>query len=452
MTLRARLALASAAAVAVAVALVAAFAYVMVRNELRAELDEALLERANEIASSPFAAARLFGPQNAFPDLPEPRLGAAGGYVQLVSETGETLRPPGAELALPVSERTVEAAETGRSEPVFEDATVAGTHLRLITVPVGPGTALQIARDLTEVDEVLGRLRLILVLLALGGIALAAALGLVVSRASLAPVRRLTETAEHITATHDLSRRVDAEGRGELSRLATSFNTMLGTLEQSVGAQRRLVADASHELRTPLTSLRTNVELLSRPNALSAEERARALDDVGVQIEELTALVGDVVELARDGEPHRAVEDVRLDLLVADAVERARRHAPAVRFETDLDESAVAGVPERLHRAIANVLDNAAKWSPEGAAVEVRVERGEVTVRDHGPGIDDADLPHVFDRFYRAPSARGLPGSGLGLAIVRQVVDSHGGSVAAERAEDGGTLVRIRLPEAAPNS
>ncbi len=220
---------------------------------------------------------------------------------------------------------------------------------------------------------------------------------------------------------------------------------MLAALEDSQRAQRQLVSDASHELRTPLTSLRTNVELLAR-GGLPDEERGQALADVSTQLEELTVLVTDVVDLARDGEREQAAEDVRLDLLVSDAVERARLYAPKVVFETDLSESLVSGVPDRIFRAVANVLDNAAKWSPDGSTIEVRSANGEVTVRDHGPGIAPEDMPHVFDRFYRSPAARGTPGSGLGLAIVRQVVESHGGSVSAGSANGGGAVVSLRFP------
>jgi two-component system, OmpR family, sensor histidine kinase MprB len=239
---------------------------------------------------------------------------------------------------------------------------------------------------------------------------------------------------------------VEVGGGDELARLSASFNAMVGALAEAVQAQRRLVADASHELRTPLTSLRTNVELLARIGELSEEERAAILHDVRTELEELTALVGDVVELAREGETELPAEDVRLDLLVAGAVERARRRAPDVAIEAELEETLVRGVPARLDRAVANVIDNAVKWSPPGGPVEVRIAGGEIAVRDHGPGIDEADLPFVFDRFYRSAAARGLPGSGLGLAIVRRVAESHGGTVGAERADGGGTLVRIVLP------
>lgn len=220
---------------------------------------------------------------------------------------------------------------------------------------------------------------------------------------------------------------------------------MLAALEESSRAQRQLVADASHELRTPLTSLRTNIEVLASERKLPPGERERLLTDVVDQLGEMTTLISELIELARGAQQTAEPEDVRLDLIAADAVERTRRNRPNVTFKTDLDESVVQGVPATIERAVGNLLDNAAKWSPPGGEVEVSVKDGSVTVRDHGPGIEEEDLPYVFDRFYRARSARGLPGSGLGLAIVRQVADSHGGSVVAERANGGGTRMTLRL-------
>lgn len=437
MTLRARLTLSAAAAVALAVVLASIAVYFVVRSELRGEVDDALKGRANAIAQP-------FDRDSNFPNVPPPILGGPGGYVQLVSADGRAARERGSTLALPVTART-QAVAAGTNGAYFSDATVAGTRVRILTVPYREGLALQIARPLTEVDDVLSRLRWILLFVACAGVGIAALLGLAVARSALAPTRKLTETAEEITATGDLSRRVETERTDELGRLAGAFNTMLAALEGSVEAQRRLVSDASHELRTPLTSLRTNVALLGRPNALRGTERKRVLADVDAEIEELSRLVTDVVDLARDGEPQLAEEDVRLDLVVADAVDRARRHAPGVTFETTLAESVVRGTPERIHRAVANLLDNAAKWSPAGQPVEVAVEGDVVTVRDHGPGIPEEELPHVFDRFHRAPDARGMPGSGLGLAIVRQVAEAHGGTVTAERAEGGGTVFRLAL-------
>jgi two-component system, OmpR family, sensor histidine kinase MprB len=218
---------------------------------------------------------------------------------------------------------------------------------------------------------------------------------------------------------------------------------MLAALERSRDSQRQLIADASHELRTPLTSIRTNVELLGRARGLPESERSEIVAAAGAQLEELTRLVGDLVDLARDGRPAPdEVEEVRLDELVRESAARLN----GVRFEIDDEPTLVRGSRTRLARAVGNLLDNAAKFSPAGAIVEVRVKGGEVAVRDYGPGIAADDLPHIFDRFYRAPSARGTPGSGLGLAIVRQVAESHHGTAVAEAPEGGGALLRLRFP------
>jgi two-component system sensor histidine kinase MprB len=319
----------------------------------------------------------------------------------------------------------------------------------VLTLPLEHGYALQIARPLDEVDHALARIRNWLLLIASLGVVFAAALGFLVARAVLAPVRRLTRTAEEVTETRDLSRRIEVDGsRDEVSRLASSFNTMLAALEDSSRAQRQLVSDASHELRTPLTSLRTNIEVLARDNELPGEEREQLLLDVTEQLTEMTALVAELVELARGDRDPAEPEDVRLDLVVAGAIERTTRNRPGVSFRPELEESLVRGVSSTIERAVSNLLDNAAKWSPPGGEVEVAVHDGEVIVRDHGPGIDADDAPYVFDRFYRAANARGMPGSGLGLAIVRQVAESHGGSVTAEPADGGGTRMRLSLPRA----
>ncbi|MBX6382955.1 MAG: HAMP domain-containing histidine kinase [Microbispora sp.] len=283
------------------------------------------------------------------------------------------------------------------------------------------------------------------VAVALGGVVLSGALGWLAARAALRPVNALKDAAGRVATTRDLTTRIDVAGDDELSSLARSFNAMLDALERSVKSQKRLVADASHELRTPLTAVRTNVELLMRGN-LPREVREEVSRAVMSGIEELTALVSDVVELARDEEPAVLVESVRLDELVEREVARASRHWPSTTYSVTLEPTVVRGVPDRLARAVANLLDNAAKYSPAGSRVEVTLRGGVLTVRDHGSGISPEDLPHIFDRFYRAPSARALPGSGLGLAIVGQVVDSHGGSVSAGPAPGGGTLVRLALP------
>ncbi|HEX7256375.1 MAG TPA: HAMP domain-containing sensor histidine kinase [Gaiellaceae bacterium] len=444
MSFRTRLALAAAAAVALAVVLASVTVYVVIRNELRSEVDRALEQRAEEITRLP-------------PDLvaravlrPDAELGGAEGYPQVVFRDGTTRRPQGADVPLPVTDRVIDVAR-GEHHAYLTDARVEGTHVRVITFPYIPGTAVQVARPLTEVDNTLDRVTTFLVAIALAGIGSAALFGLIVSRAALAPVRRLTEAAENVTETGDLSERIHVSGEDELSRLASRFNTMLGALEASARAQRQLVADASHELRTPLTSLRTNIEVLAGRRRLPAADREPLLRDVVEQLDEMTTLIAELVELAHGDRQPSEAEDVRLDVLAAGAVERARRNRPGVEFRTDFEESLVHGVPANLERAIGNLLDNAAKWSPPDGEVEVVVRDGEVTVRDHGPGIDDVDRPYVFDRFYRSASARGTPGSGLGLAIVRQVAEAHGGTVTAERADGGGTLMRFKL-NGRPNS
>jgi two-component system sensor histidine kinase MprB len=431
MSFRARLALVAAAAVALAIVTASFVVYFVVRDELRGTLDDSLQTTATQLANTPLHDFEHFA-------APPSQFGGAPGYPQVVTAQGQ-IYTPGA-TPLPVNASVTRIAQRG-SGTLFMDAEVNDVHVRIVTVPyrLQPGVAVQIAENY-------------LILIGGAGIAIAAALGMLVSRAALAPVRRLTAATETVTETGDLSQRIDETGRDELTRLAASFNAMLGALEESTRAQRQLVADASHELRTPLTSLRTNIEVLASDRLLPPGERERLLNDVIEQLGEMTTLISELIDLARGEQQTAEPEDVRLDLVAADAVERARRNRPSVEFVTDLQESVVHGVPSTIERAVANLLDNAAKWSPAGGDVEVGVRDGAVTVRDHGPGIDEEDLPYVFDRFYRARAARGLPGSGLGLAIVRQVAEAHGGTVVAERADGGGTRIVLRLNGAAPNS
>jgi two-component system, OmpR family, sensor histidine kinase MprB len=441
---RQRLILLSAAAVAVAVVLASVVVFLVVRNQLRDEVDNRLRTLFEQIS----IPQGLLLPGAPAGDevlvLPTGPLGSRDAFAQVVRPDGTVVRPRETRFKLPVDERVLEVAR-GERGAFYSDATIGGVHARVYTAPLSTGDALQAVRPLDEVDRTLRDLAFALALISLGGIALAVWLGRIVARTALRPVRQLTEAAEHVARTRDLSRRIRADGTDELSRLGASFNTMLEALADAERSQRRLVADASHELRTPLTSLRTNIEVLSS-GRLPPEEHERLLHDLIAQLEELTVLVADLVDLARGDEPEADIEDVRLDTLVAEAVERARRHASDKVFSTQLEPCLVEGVPGRLDRAVTNLLDNAAKWSPAGGRIEVSVRDGEVTVRDHGPGIADADLPYVFDRFYRAQGARGLPGSGLGLAIVRQVAESHGGSVVAERANGGGARMSIKLP------
>ena len=442
MTFRARIAISAAVAVALTVVAASILVYFVARDQLRVPVNEALETRAAQISVRPLGI--IPGPgSSSYLDV-RGGFGEAPGYVQLVRTDGSVLIPPRQDLEIPVDDQVLAVA--GQEGAAFwNDVTVDGKHLRVFTFAYGPDSAVLVARPLTEVDESLRRIGLVLLLIAAGGVILAAGLGLVVARAALAPVRRLTETAEHVSETQDLSERIEVSGNDELSRLATSFNSMLAALEESTRAQRQLVADASHELRTPLTSVRTNIEVLAGDRTLPPEDRRRLLSDVVEQLGEMTTLISELIELARAEQRTSEPEDVRLDVLVADAVERARRNRPEVTYAVTLEPTTVQGVPATIERAVGNLLDNAAKWSPPGESVEVELRGGQLVVRDHGPGIPDEDLPYVFDRFYRARAARGMPGSGLGLAIVRQVAESHGGEVVAEHAEGGGTRMVFTL-------
>jgi two-component system, OmpR family, sensor histidine kinase MprB len=450
---RRRLALAAAAAVAIAVLLASVAAYVLVRGQLRGEIDDSLRKRADGVTDVAGLMQRPgFPPARRIPP-PDFEVGGAVPFVQLLGDEGRVLAHGADEVRLPVDRGDVRSAR-GDEGTTLRDAQVDGEHVRMLTASLPGGGAIQIARSLDEVDQVLADLRLILAGVLLLGIGFALVLGRFVARAALGPVERLTDASEHVAATKDLSRRIDAgTGDDELARLAGSFNTMLDALEgtmaaldNSLHAQRQLVADASHELRTPLTSLRTNIEVLREPDGLTAVQRRELLDDVSTQLDELGALVGDLIEIARGEDRRLEAQDVRLDELVAEVVERRRRYSRELRFETSLEPTVVEGAPDRLERAVANLLDNAAKFSPPGSVVEVTLADGELSVRDHGPGIDPVDLPHVFDRFYRSATARAVQGSGLGLAIVRQTAEAHGGRIEVEPADGGGAVFRLSLP------
>jgi two-component system sensor histidine kinase MprB len=374
------------------------------------------------------------------------RFGGAQGYVQFVAPDGTPQLPPDEAGALPVSDGDRGIAQTGDGE-ALRDVHVDGAHLRLITVGAGSAGAVQVARPLNETDSVLHRVLWILVAIGVAGVALAALLGEGVARSALAPVRRFTDRTETIAATpSDPSQRMDVERDDELGRLAASFNTTLDALERSVEAQRQLVADASHELRTPIASLRANIQVLEDADRLTPADREALRADIVAELDELTALVADVVELARGAKPGEALDDVRLDLIVTAQIDRAQRRAgDAATFQARIEPTVVSGEAERISRAVSNLLDNARRWSPPGALVEVELRDGTLSVRDHGPGFEPDDLPRVFERFFRSDRARALPGSGLGLAIVRQAAEAHGGSAEASNASGGGALVRVRF-------
>ncbi len=375
--------------------------------------------------------------------LPRQSLGGATGYVQLVTATGSLLHSESRGTLLPVTPAT-RAVAAGRRPAFFSDVTIAGAPVRMFTEAAGKGGVWQAALPLGDVNSTLSRLRLVLGLVCLGGVGLAIALGLLVSRAALAPVRRLRGAAESVARTQDLGHRIEARGDDDLGRLAESFNTMLAALERSRLAQRQLVSDASHELRTPITSVQANLDALALGERLPPRERARIVAAVQAQLGELTVLIGDLVDLSKTEVDELEVEDVRLDLAVAVAVRRARLHAPGCEFVLDAAPCLVRAAPARLDRAIANLLDNACQWGAR-APIEIRVRDGVLEVRDRGPGFAAEDLSRVFDRFYRAPAARARPGAGLGLAIVRQMAESHGGSVHASNVPGGGARLTLEL-------
>ncbi|HTU15949.1 MAG TPA: HAMP domain-containing sensor histidine kinase [Solirubrobacterales bacterium] len=377
--------------------------------------------------------------------LPTGPLGTPDLYAQIVGKGGRVTRPAEGELMLPVTDRVKKVA-AGKEEPFFYDTDEGGQPLRVYVTGIAGGQSLQVARSLKEVEDTLSQLALVLIVVALGGIGLAVALGLFVSRAALKPVGRLSESAETIAETRDLAHRIEVEGDDELGRLAGSFNTMLAALEESQEAQRQLVADASHELRTPLTSLKTNVEVLLLGDTLSPEKKEALMRSVVAQIDEVVALIGDLIDLARDREAEGESEPLRLDELVEGVVERARHRSADPRIEFTAERCDLEGVPDSLERAVQNLIDNAIKWGPPGSRIEVEVDGGGiVTVRDQGPGVADEDLPFIFDRFYRSRAARGMPGSGLGLAMVRQIAENHEGWVTARTVPGSGAEFKIDL-------
>jgi two-component system sensor histidine kinase MprB len=441
MSLRTRIAALTAGAVAVAVLFVAIGGWVLVRRELRSQVDEGLVRRMR-------AGERLELPGPG----PGPRARAIfevplDNMAQVIESGGDVVLTTSEGHHLPVTEHDL-AVAAGTQPPYLHDERVDDVHVRMLTAPLPGQRAVMLARSLTEVDATLRGFAIVLLLLSGLGVAGAAGAGMLVARRAVTPVEKLTGAAEHVARTKDLSAAIEVEGSDELSRLGRSFNEMLSALSESRDQQQRLVADASHELRTPLTSLRTNIEVLTRQPKMGAAERARVLADLQSEVEELSALVGELVSLATEAKSdEEEVAEVSLDGLVASVVDRARRRSGRTIVVTS-SESLVQGRPLALERAIANLVDNATKWGPPDQPVDVVVRDGRVEVRDRGPGIAPEDRPMVFDRFWRATAARSLPGSGLGLSIVKQVVDAHGGRVWASAAPDGGpgALVGFEIP------
>jgi two-component system, OmpR family, sensor histidine kinase MprB len=430
-TLRTRLTLVAAGVVAVVVVLASTATYFLMRHELYSQVDTQLtLHAQNPTVESGF---------NEF----------NGDYVAIIGADGAEHGDP-----IPHGDSRIRSVVRGESRG-FSRNTQAQTNggetilLRERVLPIAGGGAVVVARPIGYIAHDLDRLRFVLLLVSLGGIAIAAAAAWFLSNATLAPVRRLTAAAERIAKTGDPSERVPEGGSSELARLGASFNTMLVSLEESLETQRRFVADASHELRTPLTSLQTNIDVLRGDVELEPEQRRRLLDDLHRESQEMRALIAGLLELARGGAQVEK-EAFQLDELVENAVERARTRFPTISWEADaLEPTVVDGYRDRMERAVWNLLENAGKWSGEGGSVEVSLAAGELRVRDHGPGFSDEDRPLVFERFYRSAAARAMPGSGLGLAIVREVAEAHGGQVEAENAAGGGAVVRLSLDGAA---
>ncbi|QIS07434.1 HAMP domain-containing protein [Nocardia brasiliensis] len=450
-SLRARVALFCVAAIAVALAGMGVAAYVVVAHELDSSLDLGLRREATRIVRTVGVdadVATASGPC---------RYLTAPSCVQVVAADGriESEHDPG--LSLPVDRATEEVA-AGTRAAFFSDVQLGGYPLRMYTAPLRSGSAVQIARRADPVDTSLRRVGYALLAAAGIGTALALGAGLVVARRAVGPVSALTAAAEHIATTRDPRQHITVTGPTELRSLAGSFNAMLDELDQALcaerearAAQHRLIADASHELRTPLTALRTNIELLGRASRMSAEQLDDTAAALRAQSAELSGLVTDLIELARADDPAAIAEpfeDLRLDTLVAECLRAAERHWPTITFISDLRPTVVHGVPGRLARAITNLLDNAAKFSAPQGIVRVELRDAELTVRDHGPGIALDDLPHIFDRFYRATNGRGKTGHGLGLAIVKQVADLHGATVRAQSASEGGAIFRLSFPRA----
>lgn len=453
--LRSRLALLVATAVAVAVAAVAAACWFVTKAQLEQQLDDSLrTAKVDKGQTEDLLNACLSGrqlPAQQFPSQYTVQLVAADGtYCPAPDSTPIAVQP--GDIAVAAGELRDTLHTTAN-----DDGQEMRVYTRRLSV-VGAGAAntrlaISIARPLGEIDAPLSTLAWILVLVAGIGAVGAGATGLWIARSGLRPVDELTEAVEHVARTEDLTVRIPVEGEDEIARLSRSFNSMTASLATSRDRQAQLIADAGHELRTPLTSLRTNVELLARSDetgrAIPPDDRKALMTSVKAQMTELASLIGDLQELARPDAAHPGpLQVVSLHDIARTALDRARLRGPELTITAELAPWYVRAEPAALERAVVNVLDNAVKFSPRGGTIDVVLHRGELTVRDHGPGIPADELPHVFERFWRSPSARQLPGSGLGLSIVARTVQQAGGEIALRPAPGGGTEAAIRLPGA----
>lgn len=439
-SLQRRVSMLAAAAVALAVAVTGVAAYVTTRVALYDQLDNKLVDLANTVGEP------LADHPSHLDELNNTRL--RNIRVAVINANGKT-RAIRDDPALHPGRQELAIARLGQGHSSRTGEASNGADYRIVAVPLSQShRALVIGQPLRQTDLVLHSLLLVLVIFGASGVVWAGLAGSAVARSGLRPVRRLTAAAEHVADTDDLTP-IAVTGRDELSRLAESFNQMLRSLASARQRQRQLISDAGHELRTPLTSLRTNLELLSadqQNNNLPPEARTEIFADVSAQLSELTSLVGDLVQLARDEQVTPAPEPIDLRDVVNSALDRVRRRGQGLRFDVELNPFFLVGEADTLERAITNLLDNAVKWSPAGGTVRVQLEGDRFRVADEGSGIAEEDLPHVFDRFYRSDTSRNTPGTGLGLSIVAQTVNRHGGTVHAGRSAQGGAEFTIRLP------
>jgi len=447
-SLRTRLTVIVAVIVAVAVVGGAYAAQVSAKQALRDETDKFLHDRAAGLVQQPSGdfGGTFGGAPNDHDDHGR-RLFDYDAVQQTIDRNGTVTNTLPGQPSLPIDAQD-RAIAARPSSSQYRDVTVKGVEYRMITASLQSGGAVQIARQVSEVDDVLAVLRNRLVVIALAGIALAALAAWLVMRRATRPIERLTETVEHIAATQDLTTPIPVRGHDEVGRLAASFNTMLIALDTSREQQQRLVVDASHELRTPLTAVRTNIDFLGHAPNLDAEARAQLIAETRLELDELTNLVSEMVELATDVRSEEPIEPVALGDVASDVAARFRRRTgKEIRVDVD-DAGTVDGRQAMLDRAVSNLIDNALKFSPDGEAVDVTVRGGTVEVADRGPGVAPEDKTRVFDRFYRATAVRTLPGSGLGLSIVAQIAALHGGSVTLDARDGGGTVARLELPAA----
>ena len=453
MNLRLRLALVVATTFAVVVVGCVYAAHVSAQRALRRETDRFLVQRSH----SPVFTARAPDNHPVVGDLTTPgEQPPHGGFVfaepdalvQVLDTDGEVTRSFAGQPAIPVDKKDKQLAEQEGS-PRLRTVHIDGKAYRVLTMSLPDGGAAQIARSIAESNNVLSSLDLRLFLIALGGTVVAAALAWLIARRLTRPVEKLTLTAEHIAQTQDLDQHIEFERRDEIGRLATSFNTMLSALGSSRAQQQRLVVDASHELRTPLTALRTNIELLQRADALDGDQRAELIAAAQVELTELGDLVAELVDLATDARAEEPLQPVNLGDIAARVVDRERRRSGReITLTCDVPADAIVRVAA-IDRALHNLVDNACKFSPAGTAVDIEVRGNSISVLDRGAGIADAERGRVFDRFYRATTARSQPGSGLGLSIVAQIAQIHGGTAELLPRPGGGTIARFTLPEPA---